>query len=537
MSESANGAGRQMRITFLGHAGFIAETHEVIVVMDPWLSPDGAFDSSWFQYPRNHHLAALVQEKLADPSRERYLYISHEHKDHLDWNFLRSLSCRDFTVLVADFRRTYLKDAFAQYGCRRVIACEEGEAVPIPGGYVKIYPDDSELNRDSAVLLRASGATFLNLNDCRIVDALPMIAHEEGPIDTFAFQFSGAGWHPTCYAYPRDVYAEIARKKVRAKFAGVLHAIKTVKPRTYIASAGPPCFLDPTLQHLNFEPVNIFPRAPAVLQFLADRLGDTGVGLPDMMPGDVLDVASGEIVEQSPQRVDEEGHADYVRSYASLYEGFFAERRRDHDTWFHGGSEGRDTQLLERLRGALRVKLDELTLHERVLTPLYFRLEDAPGRMLRVDFPAREIEIATSVGAGSHYTIGAPSWEVARALDGQVTWDDFSLTFRMRLDREPDVYQTVVQGFLRLEPEDMNRFCSKLLNIESNQERIVVEANGTRYAVNRYCPHQGGDLTYAWVEDGRYLTCPRHQWQFDLENGGASRRNDGSIDAVCLDED
>ena len=525
-----------MRITFLGHAGFLVETPETIVVTDPWLSPDGAFDSSWFQYPRNHHLAALVQEKLADASRERFVYISHEHKDHLDWGFLRSLNCRDFTIVVADFRRTHIKDKFAEYSCKRVIACSEGEAVPIPGGHLKVYLDDSELNRDSGVLIRASGATFLNLNDCRIVDALPMIAREDGPIDAFAFQFSGAGWHPTCYAYPRDVYAEIARKKVRAKFAGVLHAIKTVHPRVYISSAGPPCFLDPTLQRLNFEPVNIFPRAPAVLKFLGERLRGTGIGLPDMMPGDVLDVESGEIVEQSTQRVDEESHDEYVRSYASLYESFFAERRRDHDAWFRGGGDGRDTQLLDRLGDALRVKLDELTLHERVQTPLYFRLDDAPKRLLRVDFPSREIEIASTIGQGSHYTIGAPSWEVARVLDGHVTWDDFSLTFRMRLDREPDVYQTLVQGFLRLEPEDMNWFCAKLLNIESNQERIVVEANGTRYAVNRYCPHQGGDLTYAWVEEGRYLTCPRHQWQFDLENGGESRRNNGSIHAVCLDE-
>ena len=121
----------------------------------------------------------------------------------------------------------------------------------------------------------------------------------------------------------------------------------------------------------------------------------------------------------------------------------------------------------------------------------------------------------------------APSWEVARVLDGKITWDDFSLTFRMRLNREPDIYHTVVQGFLRLEPEDMNWFCERLLAIETNQERIVVEANGTRYAVDRYCPHQGGDLQPGWVEEGRFLTCARHQWQFDLENDGSGATQRG----------
>ena len=53
-----------MRITFLGHAGFVVETEGAIVVADPWLSPSGAFDSAWMQFPQNHHLAALVREKL-----------------------------------------------------------------------------------------------------------------------------------------------------------------------------------------------------------------------------------------------------------------------------------------------------------------------------------------------------------------------------------------------------------------------------------------------------------------------------------------
>ncbi|MFH5185585.1 hypothetical protein ACHHV8_24680 [Paenibacillus sp. TAB 01] len=70
-----------MEITFLGHAGFCVETTNAIIIMDPWLSPTGAFDGAWFQFPRNHHLGAYVQEKLRTTHKERYLYISHEHKD------------------------------------------------------------------------------------------------------------------------------------------------------------------------------------------------------------------------------------------------------------------------------------------------------------------------------------------------------------------------------------------------------------------------------------------------------------------------
>jgi UDP-MurNAc hydroxylase len=118
-----------------------------------------------------------------------------------------------------------------------------------------------------------------------------------------------------------------------------------------------------------------------------------------------------------------------------------------------------------------------------------------------------------------------------------MTWEEFALTFRVKLNRKPDVYQTLIQGFLLMEPEDMNSFCSKLLEIEQRQKRVVIEAGGTCYSIDRYCPHQGADLTQGWLTEGRYWTCPRHRWQFALDKEGQCMTNKGSIHAVCLDHE
>jgi UDP-MurNAc hydroxylase len=86
-----------------------------------------------------------------------------------------------------------------------------------------------------------------------------------------------------------------------------------------------------------------------------------------------------------------------------------------------------------------------------------------------------------------------------------------------------------------MEPEDLNHFCARLLNLEAQKERIIVEAGGCRYAVNRYCPHQGGDLSEGWIEEDRYLVCARHRWRYDLQNGGKSDTSADTIDAVALE--
>ena len=223
-----------MRIAFLGHAGFCVETPSTILVTDPWLSPVGAFDSTWFRIPPQPSSRGLLQQKLRD-WRGALPYISHEHKDHLDRPFLDSLVCRDFTLVLPDFRRRYLRTAFATCSRARTSSAAPMEAAcRCPTGASTLYLDDSELNRDSALLLKAAGRSFLNLNDCRIFDALPSIGRTEGPIDVFACQFSAPDGTPPATTTRAPRTEAIARRKMMAKFMSVAQGIKALKPGVYL---------------------------------------------------------------------------------------------------------------------------------------------------------------------------------------------------------------------------------------------------------------------------------------------------------------
>jgi len=519
-----------MQITYIGHAGFVVETEKALLITDPWLSPEGAFDSAWFQYPCNHGLAPWIREKFRDRSKKRFVYISHEHRDHFDPEFLKSLPVQDLTFLVPNFRRDALRTELAGLHPQAVIACNHGEELAIPGGTVKLYLDDSGINRDSSLLLRADGETFLNLNDCKLNEELPAISRTEGHISVLTSQFSGATWHPTCYEYEPQEYQRISRKKLINKFEMVARAIETTRPRTYLPAAGPACFLDPTLLDLNFGPVTIFPRAPQLIQYLQKRLKNTQTQVLEIMPGDALGAASGDIVTQGTERVNEQEFESYIRNYAARYSDFFRERQKK-------PSGEQIKSILDHLTKALQLKLNSFELHDRLTVPLYFGLSDVPGRILRIDFPSRSVELVSGIPESDYYSLMTPSWQIARVLDGAITWEEFALTFRVRLNRKPDVYQTLMQGFLLLEPADMNWFCRKLLEIEQNRERTVVEAGGLRYSIDRFCPHQGGDLREGWADEGKCWTCPRHRWQFALEDDGKCLTGNGSIHAVCLEND
>jgi UDP-MurNAc hydroxylase len=519
-----------MQITYLGHAGFIVETNEAIVIMDPWLSAHGAFDASWFQMPRNHHLAPVVREKLRDSERSIFLYVSHEHRDHLDVDFLNSLPIRRFTLLLPAFNRSALSAQFSSYECQDIVFFQHRQQIDIPGGFLKLYVDDSQLNRDSAILMRSGDTAFLNLNDCKLFDALPEIVSEDGPIKVFACQFSGATWHPTCYEYPSEKYESISKKKSLAKFESVAKAIELIRPAVYIPSAGPVCFLDPMLQRLNQERVNIFPRAAKVIDYFKRRLPEGRTYVPEMMPGDVLNTRSCTITELAQQRVDESTAEKYIAEYAASYSAFFQERSSAHE-------RVSEKETAEALRLELEHKLAALSLADRVTVPLYVQLGSSMDSMLRVDFRRRAVEYVSAHTEPHYYDLSAPAWQIAKVLARELTWEEFALTFRLRLKRNPDAYDPILHAFLVMEAEDVGRCCDLILEIEAQEERITVETDGRRYSVRRYCPHQGGDLSQGWMEQGRFLVCPRHRWQFDILQSGRCTTNSMSINAICVDSE
>lgn len=50
------------------------------------------------------------------------------------------------------------------------------------------------------------------------------------------------------------------------------------------------------------------------------------------------------------------------------------------------------------------------------------------------------------------------------------------------------------------------------------KEIVLIGHDGGVYALDRRCPHMGGDLAAGILKDGR-LTCPRHGSTFDVTTG------------------
>lgn len=58
----------------------------------------------------------------------------------------------------------------------------------------------------------------------------------------------------------------------------------------------------------------------------------------------------------------------------------------------------------------------------------------------------------------------------------------------------------------------------KVVKLLGRPVGIIKREDGTYFAIEASCKHQGADLL-ADYRGGRTAVCPRHQWEYDLETG------------------
>ncbi len=60
----------------------------------------------------------------------------------------------------------------------------------------------------------------------------------------------------------------------------------------------------------------------------------------------------------------------------------------------------------------------------------------------------------------------------------------------------------------------------KLFTLKDDVEVAVFRVNDKIYAVSNVCPHNHSNVMYeGYIDEGLYLSCPIHGWQFNLETG------------------
>jgi UDP-MurNAc hydroxylase len=510
-----------MKITFLGHAGFLVDCGTDKILCDPWFDPRGAYAASWFPFPANDHI------DLTSLERATHLYISHWHRDHFDEWFLRSRS-EEFksrvTVVIAQFRYPKLEEWIRDCGYSNIQLVETDTIFETESGTeMLIQSDENPLYTDSSISIRSGGRTFVNMNDCKLSLAQEKKIFETfGAVDVLAAQYSGATFHPTCYDYSAERKREISRARRAGKFKRILSSIELLQAKAYIPSAGPACFLSDDLRHLNLNSETVFSSFSDLNAWLKQNSRIT-TSLVHLAPGDSRD-ASISALRPSSDLASHYQSQDYIESYASRRRGAIQQAQSDLSRV--------NDDLLERAKSHFKELLQlvpELALRANVVIRLQITAGTVHGTLKEtfyIDTAMRRISDSDPNRSLQYYTLRIPDQWMQALCDRKISWEDYILSFRLGISREPDIYNEAFVAFLQLETAEERVDYLAYLHAQENlpQERVTRECDGRMLTHLRFCPHNGEDLSDAPIENG-VLTCPRHFWQYDLNQNGKGLNN------------
>jgi len=503
-----------MRATSLGHAGILIEAGSSRVLCDPWFVP--AFFGSWFVFPRNDQLDAELLAKIESPT---HLYISHIHGDHLDEAFLASHVSRDATVLLPEFPSHELERRLSGLGFTKFIKTENGKEIAIDSETkIAIHVETSITDGpggDSAIVVSDKTARLVNQNDCRTGDLDALRSH--GPIDLHWLQYSGAIWYPMVYEQDATTKQHLARAKVESQFARALKYVERLNARAVVPSAGPPCFLDEDLFHLNMITGNETSIFPDQTKFL-DRLRKLGRDQDILaIPGTEIEVSPEEISVSLPKNVKVSEIFTHKEKYLRKYQANWSEwLQAEKDKWFATASS-KKIDLVSELQAWFEPLLAICpALRSGVGANCLIRTRDTE---ILINFQEAKVENFIDQTFGFRFDIPRELLETI-VHQKAVDWSNsFFLSCRFTAWRSGEFNEYLYNFFKSLSVERMTRTEHEAAERLNFNRDLSEEIEIGDYVMQRKCPHRQADLSVFGEIDGTILTCSLHGWRFDLTDG------------------
>lgn len=510
-----------MRVTTHGQAGMLIETDQASIVCDPWFRP--AFFGSWFVFPRNDQLPG---ELLAKIEQADFLYVSHLHGDHFDEEWLgdhRSIR-RDIAVLVPGYPSRELDRRVRALGFTNLLRTVDGENTDLGDGLtVAIHVETSITDGpggDSALVVSATDADgqtarLVNQNDCRTTDIAALAAH--GPVDLHWLQYSGAIWYPMVYEMDDDTMRRLVDAKVDSQLTRAMRYVDSIDARAVVPSAGPPCFLDDELLHLNI----VDGDEAAVPSIFVDqrtfirRLDASGHHGLLAIPGTSIDVNPGSITVEHPRAESDvlaifERKGDYLARYKADWDGWLAAM---HETW----RAQPETELVPTLQEWWEPLLAACpTVREGIGAPCLLRAGDAE---ILIDFPAGSVREYAGEEYAFRFDIARPLVEKVVA-ERAVDWSNsLFLSCRFTAWRATEFNEYVYNFFKSLSAPRMRRTEAEALRKLHPPTATEPDIELDGWVMQRRCPHRNADLSVFGEVNGCELVCTLHGWRFDLETG------------------
>ena len=500
-----------MVIKFYGHACIYIKTDTVSIVTDPWLSKEGAFLTTWFQFPDNTELD-LTPIRNAD-----YVVLSHEHQDHFDINFLKTLNPKT-KIIIPKYTDSYLFETLRDNVTNEIIVASSLKKIQLSPD-VTFCPvvQSVPIWDDCTLVFETPEGTIVDVNDMKIINTDFEWIQKNFKINHLFIQFSGANWHPLTYDYSHEKKVEISKQKILNKFHHVKNLFKTSEAQNLIPSAGPPCFLNDDHFELNFSDESIFPTQADFYEFLKREGSSKNTFI--LMPGDTFDP------KQDSTIVSEKNLKNEAFTNRRQYLENYRERRKNIINQIPSSLKQPTGSLLEKCKKHFEPLISSsLYFRKKINGRLLLIVTGGIQEKIIIDFTKEKDSVKLFEGEDSFYNLEIDAGILNLILEKKLTWEQLLLSLRFKSSRNPDIYNEALIIFLRFADANSYKQFELYETRRDFSDTFILTHEDRKYEVQKYCPHAMGDLSAGRIIDD-CIVCPNHGWAFSMEDGSCVAKN------------
>ena len=502
-----------LRAIFLGHAGLFLSYGSVSILMDPWFSDKGAFLGSWRQWPRNDHVPS-VHPEILNPS---HLWISHEHPDHFDADFLQSVN-KSATVLSPRFPSPRLKLHLQDLGFSRFVSLDHTEQVALSDQVLATmlmeYPAFTE---HSSLHIQAGGIGILHNSDTSFSPDETAELSGFLSTDLYVGQYSITSPFPDVMDWSEEdkqphriKHLEWAMDRFATSVRGfrASHAIPCAGPAVIALTQGE----DPLQLAAIIDPDGGY-NSERLFNTLSRETGSCVHHY--LEPGQDFSWSYGEKpVFAEACHWNEGQRALEYREIAAAAE-------------FRDASEAPDWQELLGAQRSLLQRMIQYCPAVFAELDVFWILEFSDhARGLMIDLSGNtprleEVDTAHVAVApeSAFWRLRVDSGIWLDFLKSRIVFDEISYSRRYTVSQSETGFDPTLIELLRASHDDRLLRALNSFQIDNDRNVISVQWKGCEYRIKALCPHLGLSLKGCQPDENGIITCKGHGWRFDVVTG------------------
>ncbi|WP_139957059.1 MBL fold metallo-hydrolase [Flavicella sediminum] len=402
---------KSVAVRWINHATVYIECNGISLITDPWLFGPAFMTGWWLKSPSPTDSIALL--KNAD-----YVYISHNHPDHLHPETLALLK-KDTKIIVGNFTSRSCEKYLKSLAFTNVSALDFNQIYELTPDFQISILKSGDFRDDSGIYINANNNQLLLTVDCNFLNSHVLPMHVDLLMTSFA---SGASGFPLCFDdYSLAEKRKISKRKKVSMRAAVVNYLQHTQPKYYIPYAG---------MFKEYSERDAFIRTHNLKNSPDDFKGISvaqNVNFIEAQSDVLLTLQNGHIHQNKLPKVtylEKEDPNFYINAYKKEY--LFSAEKTIHYLKNSGFKDKQIVQLIP--TNSTFDKTESEIIYADFHQQIFKTISESELISFKEDYKVMKLSVRSEV--------------IACVIENKLPWEDFSIGFQMRVLRNPNQYES-----------------------------------------------------------------------------------------------